>query len=223
MDSDLDSGPLGTKVVPGLIPVKRIMSRPRAILNVEHLMSRKGVAALPKIFAETRFKGKGHELEDLRLLLSKSKHWAHRLFPLLTFEDFVEKTEQLGSKKQLKNFMMKIRHDIPLNLDPQDEVVHSDGDSDREIDLPDLEPGPVSSAKESELQFDRLFKDHIDDMMTAKDGDDKDDDGNIQQSTQPTTPSSIPKPKHQQPSVEDFAMDDDDFDEDFLESFKPWK
>ena len=30
------------------------------------------------------------------------EHWAHRLFPKATFDDFIERLEKLGSKKALQ-------------------------------------------------------------------------------------------------------------------------
>ena len=34
--------------------------------------------------------------------MSRLEHWAHRLFPKLTFDDFVERLEKLGVKKEIQ-------------------------------------------------------------------------------------------------------------------------
>jgi len=33
--------------------------------------------------------------------MSRLEHWAHRLFPKLSFDDFIERLEKLGSKKEI--------------------------------------------------------------------------------------------------------------------------
>ncbi|KAK2103248.1 hypothetical protein P7K49_017104 [Saguinus oedipus] len=38
--------------------------------------------------------------EDLKTLIRHMEHWAHRLFPKLQFEDFIDRVEYLGSKKR---------------------------------------------------------------------------------------------------------------------------
>lgn len=42
------------------------------------------------------------QAEDLRLLMHKMENWAHRLFPKLQFEEFVDKVERLGKKKEVQ-------------------------------------------------------------------------------------------------------------------------
>ena len=37
--------------------------------------------------------------EDLLKMMSTLEHWAHRLFPKASFDDFIERLEKLGSKK----------------------------------------------------------------------------------------------------------------------------
>ena len=89
----MDSEDVSTTNIPNTSTVvnpKPIIRKPRNILRQEHLTSKKGIALLPEVIGGTKFKGKGHELEDLKLLLFKTKHWAHRLFPALTFEDFID-------------------------------------------------------------------------------------------------------------------------------------
>jgi len=41
------------------------------------------------------------QAEDLKLLMSRLEHWAHRLFPKMSFDDFIERLEKLGSKKEI--------------------------------------------------------------------------------------------------------------------------
>lgn len=42
------------------------------------------------------------QAEDLRLLMQKMENWAHRLYPRFQFEDFIDKVEKLGAKKEVQ-------------------------------------------------------------------------------------------------------------------------
>uniref|UniRef100_A0A3B4EWP6 TIMELESS-interacting protein n=1 Tax=Pundamilia nyererei TaxID=303518 RepID=A0A3B4EWP6_9CICH len=55
-----------------------------------------------------------HTAADLRLLMQKMENWAHRLYPKLQFEDFIDKVERLGSKKEVQTCLKRIRLDMPL-------------------------------------------------------------------------------------------------------------
>ncbi|XP_059211108.1 TIMELESS-interacting protein [Centropristis striata] len=88
--------------------------RPQPKLDSQRLASDRGLPALRTLFDNVRFKGKGHEAEDLRLLMQKMENWAHRLYPKLQFEDFIDKVEKLGSKKEVQTCLKRIRLDMPL-------------------------------------------------------------------------------------------------------------
>lgn len=55
-----------------------------------------------------------HQAEDLRLLMQKMENWAHRLFPKLQFEDFIDKVEKLGAKKEVQ-VGQTYGHPVPPN------------------------------------------------------------------------------------------------------------
>ncbi|XP_054877027.1 TIMELESS-interacting protein-like [Poeciliopsis prolifica] len=90
------------------------VKRPQPKLDSQRLISDRGLPALRSLFASAHFKGKGHEAEDLRLLMQKMENWAHRLFPKLQFEDFIDRVEKLGSKKEVQTCLKRIRLDMPL-------------------------------------------------------------------------------------------------------------
>uniref|UniRef100_A0A8C6WJ28 TIMELESS-interacting protein n=1 Tax=Neogobius melanostomus TaxID=47308 RepID=A0A8C6WJ28_9GOBI len=90
------------------------VKRPQPKLDSNRLTSDRGLPALRTLFNDIRFKGKGHEAEDLRLLMKRMENWAHRLFPKLQFEDFINKVERLGSKKEVQTCLKRIRLDMPL-------------------------------------------------------------------------------------------------------------
>ncbi|XP_048418765.1 TIMELESS-interacting protein [Stegostoma tigrinum] len=122
---------------------------PRLKLDAQRLTSDRGLPALRNLFNNVRFKGKGHESEDVKTLLWQMEHWAHRLYPKLQFEEFIEKVEALGSKKEVQTCLKKIRLDIPITREDfiSKEVVEN------ELQVENLEtsfsPLPSQSAAES--------------------------------------------------------------------------
>ncbi|XP_072236006.1 TIMELESS-interacting protein [Leuresthes tenuis] len=127
--------------------------RPQPKLDSQRLISEKGLPALRTMFSDVRFKGKGHEAEDLRLLMQKMENWAHRLYPKLQFEDFIDKVEKLGSKKEVQTCLKRIRLDMPLThedfMDGEEEAppepqVFRDPDPVSRASFDDLK-GPVHS------------------------------------------------------------------------------
>lgn len=95
------------------VPVKRAKrSIPR--LDAQRLISERGLPTLRHVFDKAKFKGKGHEAEDLKTLIRHMEHWAHRLFPKLQFEDFIDRVESLGNKKEVQTCLKRIRLDLPI-------------------------------------------------------------------------------------------------------------
>ncbi|XP_070686685.1 TIMELESS-interacting protein [Pempheris klunzingeri] len=90
------------------------VKRPQPKLDSQRLTSERGLPALRTLFDDVHFKGKGHEAENLRLLMQKMENWAHRLYPKLQFEDFINRLEKLGSKKEVQTCLKRIRLDMPL-------------------------------------------------------------------------------------------------------------
>ncbi|KAH0620104.1 hypothetical protein JD844_014706 [Phrynosoma platyrhinos] len=93
---------------------RRAVKRPLPKLDAQRLISERGLPALRSMFDNIKFKGKGHEEADLQTLIRNMEHWAHRLFPKLQFEDFVEKLESLGNKKPVQACLKRIRLDLPI-------------------------------------------------------------------------------------------------------------
>lgn len=59
----------------------------------------RGLLALQSSFKDVKYKGKGHEKEDLDTVMTLLEQWTHRLFPKFTFDDTLDRLEQLGHKK----------------------------------------------------------------------------------------------------------------------------
>lgn len=73
-------------------------------LDLDKLFSDRGLSAIPEHVNSMKFKGKGHELEDISKICKAYEHWAHRLYPKMRFKDVLEKVEHLGLKNRKKCF-----------------------------------------------------------------------------------------------------------------------
>ncbi|NXJ78383.1 TIPIN protein, partial [Trogon melanurus] len=96
------------------VATRKVVKRPMPKLDAQRLISERGLPALRHMFDNVKFKGKGHEAEDLRTLIRHMEHWAHRLFPKLQFEDFIDRVESLGNKKEVQTCLKRIRLDLPI-------------------------------------------------------------------------------------------------------------
>ncbi|XP_010115135.1 PREDICTED: TIMELESS-interacting protein [Chlamydotis macqueenii] len=96
------------------VATQKAVKRPMPKLDAQRLISARGLPALRHVFDNVKFKGKGHEAEDLKTLIQHMEHWAHRLFPKLQFEDFIDKVESLGNKKEVQTCLKRIRLDLPI-------------------------------------------------------------------------------------------------------------
>ncbi|NXO04193.1 TIPIN protein, partial [Rhinopomastus cyanomelas] len=96
------------------VTTRKAVKRHIPKLDAQRLISERGLPALRHLFDNVKFKGKGHEAEDLKTLIQHMEHWAHRLFPKLQFEDFIDKVESLGNKKEVQTCLKRIRLDLPI-------------------------------------------------------------------------------------------------------------
>lgn len=98
---------------------------------MERLKSDRGIHTLENYFKDTKFRGKGHEREDLKNVMKRLEHWAHRLYPNYTFDDFAAQLEKLGRKKELQTHMYRYRHglleDVTKITENDDAEVNDEG------------------------------------------------------------------------------------------------
>lgn len=88
---------------------------------MERLKSDRGIHTLEKYCANIKFRGKGHEREDLNNIMKRLEHWAHRLYPSYTFDDFISTVEKLGKKKQMQTHMYRYRNGLLEEAPKQDQ------------------------------------------------------------------------------------------------------
>ncbi|XP_045057184.2 TIMELESS-interacting protein isoform X1 [Desmodus rotundus] len=130
------------------VPPKRTVKRNIPKLDAQRLTSERGLPALRHVFEKAKFKGKGHEAEDLKTLIRHMEHWAHRLFPKLQFEDFIDRVEYLGNKKEVQTCLKRIRLDLPILhedfISNNDEVGENNG---HDVTATELDPFLTNSSE----------------------------------------------------------------------------
>ncbi|XP_047539335.1 uncharacterized protein LOC125072705 [Vanessa atalanta] len=145
------------RVDPTTTKSRRVIKNPRFVLNPARLMGPRGIQVIPDHFKDFKFKGKGHEKEDLDLVLKKLEHWAYRLYPKFQFEDCLKKIETLGKKRPVMVHLHKIRTDQYLTeetvvqKDSSDEEAPPEDEFDKllqqQIELARSTPAPGSVKK----------------------------------------------------------------------------
>lgn len=102
---------------------KHIVRNPLPKLNTERLKGPKGIHTIEKYFEGFKFHGQGYEKLDLDRVMKRLEHWGHRLFPKLDFDDFLERVEKLGTKKDLQVFIKKYRQDM---INEDNDIINED-------------------------------------------------------------------------------------------------
>ena len=111
------------RIDPSTSSKKHVIRNPLPKLNTERLKGPKGIHTIEKYFEGFKFHGQGYEKLDLNRIMKRLEHWGHRLFPKLDFDDFLERLEKLGTKKDLQVFIKKYRQDM-INEDA--DIIHQD-------------------------------------------------------------------------------------------------
>ncbi|EPX72442.1 replication fork protection complex subunit Swi3 [Schizosaccharomyces octosporus yFS286] len=83
------------------VPLKR-PRRQIAKFDEERLASENGIPKLQRLRKKVKLKGKGHELGDLKRILSMYHIWTHELYPRATFDDSISYLNRLGSTRSVK-------------------------------------------------------------------------------------------------------------------------
>ncbi|CAH8430259.1 unnamed protein product [Heterobilharzia americana] len=118
---------------------KRVVKNPRPKLDPQRLLSNKGLPALLEDFKKVKFRGKGHEFQDLDKLLFIYEAWANRLVPRLNFSEVVERLENVGNKREIRVALHRLRDGIwPPYATIEEKLETSEDDSVSEEKDPEL-------------------------------------------------------------------------------------
>ncbi|CCD69893.1 Protein TIPIN homolog [Caenorhabditis elegans] len=150
-----NSGEGGTRrvVEPKLLRTKRL-ANPRLALNERILTGPKGISALRETLKDFKPNPKDDPYANLEKLMKKYAYWGHLMFPKMKTEDVLNRVETLGTRRQVKVFMIKHRlgetgedseHEEQEN---QKNGIIDDGASDNDDDLfKDLPEKEVTTEK----------------------------------------------------------------------------
>ncbi|XP_037958285.1 protein TIPIN homolog [Teleopsis dalmanni] len=117
-----------------LEPKKRSVRNPRVKLSIETLQGPRGIHTIEDYFKDIKYKGKGHERDDLNEVVRRMQHWAHRMYPNYKFNDVLNNIERLGKKKTLQVHMSRYRLGMLENLDvnPNAEIINPNEEEEDE-------------------------------------------------------------------------------------------
>ena len=98
------------------------------------------------------FRLEGKEYEDLDIVINKMKHWAHRLYPKLPFDDVTKQIGNLGKKMQIQTNLKKIR--MGEDVDPYFDKDVVDKDDQKDIGS---DGEPMDTANDDVQRYFQLF------------------------------------------------------------------
>ena len=98
------------------------------------------------------FRLEGKEYEDLDIVINKMKHWAHRLYPKLPFDDVTKQIGNLGKKMQIQTNLKKIR--MGEDVDPYFDKDIVDKDDQKDIGSDDE---PMDTGNDDVQRYFQLF------------------------------------------------------------------
>ncbi|KAL1362280.1 hypothetical protein HN51_010545 [Arachis hypogaea] len=98
-------------------PKKVPRSRPK--LTPDLLLSDDGLGYVLRYFPrEFKYRGRGHEVQDLGNLLRMYTEWHSRLIPYYSFDQFVLKVEKVAATKRVKMCLRDLRERVANGGDP---------------------------------------------------------------------------------------------------------
>ncbi|CAH8490636.1 unnamed protein product [Schistosoma rodhaini] len=117
---------------------KRVVKNPRPKLDPQRLLSNKGLPALLEDFKKVKFRGKGYEFQDLNKLLFVYEAWSHRLVPRMSFSEVIDRLENVGSKREIRVALHRLRNGIWPPYTSEEQTVPSDNESTSEQEDPEV-------------------------------------------------------------------------------------
>lgn len=125
------------------------------IRPIDRFMSDRGLQSIGEYYKGLKYKGKGHEKEDINAIMGRMQHWAHRAFPKMKFDDTLTIIEGLTKKRIIQTHMSKYRMDM---LQPA--VIQTEGNKFDELgDLDGVQPMD---------EFDDMLGDQIEQMTRVQ-------------------------------------------------------
>ncbi|KAL2541185.1 zinc knuckle (CCHC-type) family protein [Abeliophyllum distichum] len=127
-------------------PKKAPRKRPK--LTPDLLLSNDGLGYVLRHFPGAfKCRGRGHEVSDLRHLLGLYAEWHSRLLPYYSFDQFVQKVEQVGATNRVRRCTRELRDAVANGVDPaklhEPQVQQENSSHDQDAQGPPEEPSFV--------------------------------------------------------------------------------
>ncbi|KAJ8423258.1 hypothetical protein Cgig2_023659 [Carnegiea gigantea] len=98
-------------------PKKVPKTRPK--LTPELLLSAEGIGYILRYFPRNfKYRGRGHEVSDLRNVLRMYADWHSQLLPYFPFDQFIHKVEEVGSSRHVRNCIGELKERVANGGDP---------------------------------------------------------------------------------------------------------
>ncbi|BGP37918.1 chromosome segregation in meiosis-related protein [Rhodotorula kratochvilovae] len=141
-----------------------------AKMDETRLLGPNGFPKLRDDLKKVRIKGKGHEMQDLKRVLSTYQLWAHQMYPKTNFRDTLQTVEKLCRKRTVQRALKEYRDDEKHGRSARDEARENDAFAD--LDLPTTGVAasaaaapPATMPKRADLLADAGFDDDDDDLF----------------------------------------------------------
>ncbi|GAA5938268.1 hypothetical protein JCM3775_002932 [Rhodotorula graminis] len=115
-----------------------------AKMDEVRLLGPSGFPRLRDDLKKVRIKGKGHELQDLKRVLSTYQLWAHQMYPKTNFRDTLTTIEKLCHKRTVQRALKEYRDDEKHGRSNADAERERDAFAD--LDLPSTGAGRAAPA-----------------------------------------------------------------------------
>lgn len=132
----------------------KIKRRRDVIRPIDRFMGDRGLQSVGEYYKGIKYKGKGHETEDINAIMSRMQHWAHRAFPKMKFDDALTVVEGLTKKRIIQTHMNKYRMDML-----QSAIIPTDDQVEDEPGLEGVQPMD---------EFDDMLGDQIEQMTKVQ-------------------------------------------------------
>ncbi|GAA5845652.1 hypothetical protein JCM9279_006062 [Rhodotorula babjevae] len=133
---DVDgTGTAGAVDVDGLDAEGAPAKKRRVVAKMDEvrLLGPSGFPRLRDDLKKVRIKGKGHELQDLKRVLSTYQLWAHQMYPKTNFRDTLVTIEKLCHKRTVQRALKEYRDDEKHGRSNADEQRERDAFADLDI------------------------------------------------------------------------------------------
>ncbi|KAM0748526.1 Swi3-domain-containing protein [Meredithblackwellia eburnea MCA 4105] len=114
--------------------VKLKKRRTVAKMDDERLLGPSGFPKLLQDVKRFRVKGKGHEMKDLKKLMSLYQLWAHQMYPRTNLRDTLHSVERLCRKRRVHHALKGYRDEAKLAARTAAEPEGGDGQAQDDID-----------------------------------------------------------------------------------------